>query len=333
MAALYMNYIIHYKVIFYKWFEWNVFSNFCFQIVAPSRIYALLINTANNIRNTETPLKQVKSLFSSTDYILTQLFPIHSTTKNNAALKQSSVRPFNALKFFTLSTYHKRPLILEIIRDEVNLKKTSLQKFRSEQAASLGVLLLKPPQFNMEQQGEFVSTMTNQTKSCIEMIKYVMDPPKGEKIKSKQKNVHHLQQHLDSLSDLHTSSTSAITKELYDVVKNGSVVYDRNLRCIQSSYGVPSAMTRYWIPAVMSYFIGDWTLRYVFKRKEDIIHGLEELGETAHDFVLNWIWEPVRKVYETIRLKDQRLSLLSKQGLQSDLDVSLVVTGISMVSY
>ncbi|CAO3642350.1 unnamed protein product [Mucor hiemalis] len=288
--------------------------------IAPSRIYALLINTANNIRNTETPLKQVKSLFSSTDYILTQLFPIHSTTKNNAALKQSSVRPFNALKFLTLSTYHKRPLILEIIRDEVNLKKTSLQKFRSEQAASLGVLLLKPPQFNMEQQGEFVSTMTNQTKSCIEMIKYVMDPPKDEKIKSKQKNVHHLQQHLDSLSDLHTSSTSAITKELYDVVKNGSVVYDRNLRCIQSSYGVPSAMTRYWIPAVMSYFIGDWTLRYVFKRKEDIIHGLEELGETAHDFVLNWIWEPVRKVYETIRLKDQRLSLLSKQGLQSDLD-------------
>jgi nuclear-control-of-ATPase protein 2 len=155
-----------------------------------------------------------------------------------------------------------------------------------------------------------------------------MDPPSNKKtdgLELKQKNVLHLQQHLDSMSDIHTSSASDVAMELYGVVKNWSSVYNKNLHSVQSSYGVPSALTRYWIPTVASYFVGNWAIRYGFKRKEDIIHGVEELGKTAHDFILNWIWEPVLKVYETIRLKDQRLSLLSKQGLQSDLDVSITM--------
>lgn len=293
-------------------------------IVAPSRIYLLLRNTVSNIHNTSTAIQEVKSLISSSDYVLAQLFPIHSTARastNSYTLNKN--QPFNALKFFTLSTFHNRPLVLEIIRAEVELKKKSLQKFRSEQAASLGVLLLTPPQFDHEQ-GEFVNSMANQTKSCIEMIKYVMEPPTkaSQEDLVQQKNVHHLQKHLESLSDIHSSSASDVTLELYSVVKNWSSVYNRNLRSVQSSYGTPSVMTRYWIPIVASYFAGNWAIRYGFKRKEDIIHYVEEFGKTGHDFILNWVWKPVLKVYETIRLKDQRLSILSKQGLQSDLDVS-----------
>jgi nuclear-control-of-ATPase protein 2 len=119
--------------------------------VAPTRIYHLIKNTANSVRNSSTVIEEVKSLFSSSDYVLTQLFPIHTRSKaaSSANFKQNRIQPFNALKFFTLSSYHNRPLILEIIRDEIDLKKKSLQKFRSEQAASVGVLLLTPPQFNL----------------------------------------------------------------------------------------------------------------------------------------------------------------------------------------
>lgn len=254
---------------------------------------------------------------------MSQLFPIHSITKASTNNTTNRIQPFNALKFFTLSTFHNRPLVLEIIRDEIDLKKKSLQKFRSEQAASLGVLLLTPPQFNQEQ-GDFTNSVATEARTCIEMIKYVISPLTEDSQNStlQQKNVNHLQKHLDSMSDIHSSSASDVTMELYSVVKNWSSEYNQNLQCVQSSYGIPSVMTRYWIPAVVSYFAGNWAIRYGFKRKEDIIHCIEELGKTAHDFILNWVWEPVRKVYETIRLKDQRLSILSKQGLQSDLDVS-----------
>jgi nuclear-control-of-ATPase protein 2 len=292
-------------------------------LVAPGRVYALLKNAANTIRHSSTTVQEVKSLFSSSDYVLTQLFPIHTSFSASKAntFSKNKAQPFNALNFFTLSSYHNRPLILEIIRDEVNLKKKALQRLRSEQAASLGVLVLTPPQFSKEEQeGEFVTSTASQTRSCIEMIKYVMEPQDEER--KNYKNVHHLQQHLNSMSDIHTSSASDVTMELYAVVKNWSSTYNRRLQCIQSSYGRPSFVTRYWIPAVASYFVGNWTVRYGLKRKEDIIQCFEELGKTAHDFILNWVWEPVLKVYETIRLKDQRLGILSKQGLQSDMDVS-----------
>jgi nuclear-control-of-ATPase protein 2 len=279
-----------------------------------------LKNTANQINNTSTAVEQVKSLFTSSDYVLSQLFPIHnrSINKEKNQTKKQPFKTFNAFKYFNLSSYHHRPLILEIISDEVNLKKKSLQKFRSEQAASLGVLLLTPPQF--ESDIDFASATAKETKNCIEVIKYVMgsSPDDNENI---EKNAHHLQQQLSTMNLKGTSANNA-TIELYKVAKKWSSTYNNKLQCIQSSYGTPSVITRYWIPALGSYFVGSLAIRYGFKRKDDIIHWIEELAKTAHDFVLNWIWKPVVKVYGTIRLKDQRLSLLSKEGLQSDLDVS-----------
>ncbi|KAI8644849.1 ATP synthase regulation protein NCA2-domain-containing protein [Parasitella parasitica] len=287
--------------------------------VAPHRIYSLLKNTVSQINTASSAVDQVKSLFTSSDYVLSQLFPIHGSTVGKNKEKKQSLKPFNAFKFFNLSSYHHRPLILEIISDEVSLKKKSLQQFRSEQAASLGVLLLTPPQFNSE--ADFATATAKETKNCIEVIKYVMGSSfkTADSDSSIQKNTHHLQQRLSTM-DLKGTSANDATVELYNLVRKWSSTYNGKLQCIQSSYGMPSLMTRYWIPALGSYFVGNIAIRYGFKRKNDIIHWIEEIGKTAHDFVLNWIWEPVVKVYGTIRLKDQRLSLLSKEGLQSDLD-------------
>lgn len=86
----------------------------------------------------------------------------------------------------------------------------------------------------------------------------------------------------------------------------------------------PSTVTRYWIPTVFIYFIGNTALKYVFQRKEEILAWIHELGDTAKAFAINWIWQPMLQVWDTIRLKDQRLGVLSKEGLRSDLDVRLL---------
>lgn len=216
-------------------------------------------------------------------------------------------------------------MILEILSDEISLKKKALQQYRSEQAANLGILLLTPPQFTFDEQAEFVSSMASETKQCIEMIKYIMEPSttlSTKDNKRSEKNTHHLQQQLSSMNFSNASSARDVTLQLHQVVETWSSNYHQNMQHIQSLYGTPSIWTRYWIPTLASYILGRWTFRYALERKEDIVHGIEELGKTAHDFVLNWIWEPVRKVYGTIRLKDQRLGILSKEGLQSDMDVS-----------
>jgi nuclear-control-of-ATPase protein 2 len=179
---------------------------------------------------------------------------------------------------------------------------------------------MTPPQFQYESAGtDFTQAMSKETKQCIEMIKYILKPSTHDA--TNEKNTHHLQQQLRSM-DLQRSSQE-ITRELSQLVSNWSTTYNQRLQSTQSLYGTPSVITRYWIPALASYFCGSWSIRYGFKRKEDIIHYTQEFGKTAHDFILNWIWEPMVKVYSTIRLKDQRLSLLSKEGLQGDLDVSI----------
>jgi nuclear-control-of-ATPase protein 2 len=292
---------------------------------APLRIFSLLKDTSKQISNASMAVQEVKSLFTSSDYLLSQLFPVHNKKTDQNNTRKHKLVPFNASKFFTLSTFHQRPFILEILSDEINLKKQALQQYRSEQAANLGILLLTPPQFAFGEQAEFTTSMASETKQCIEMIKYVMEPP-STLSKPSEKNAHHLQQQLSSMNLDSQSSARNVTLELHQVVKAYSSSYHQNVQRIQSLYGAPSVWTRYWIPALVSYVVGRWAISYGLERKEDIVHGIKELGKTAHDFVLNWIWEPVRKVYETIRLKDQRLSILSKEGLQSDMDVSQMLS-------
>lgn len=272
--------------------------------MAPSRVYSLLKNAVQQSKTSATAMNDMKSLFTSSDYVLSQLFPVH-----NKKLRSDQQQHF---RVFNLSSFHRRPWILEIIHDEISLKKKSLQQFRSQQAASLGVLLLTPPQF--QQESDFTAVMSQETKQCIEMMKYVLDS-------TSEKNTHHLRQQLSSMDA--TPSIQEMAVELNQLVKNWSTTYNQRLQSTQSLYGTPSQLTRYWIPVLASYICGSWAIRYGFKRKDDIIHYAEEFGKTAHDFILNWIWEPMVKVYNTIRLKDQRLSLLSKEGLQSDLNVCL----------
>lgn len=88
-----------------------------------------------------------------------------------------------------------------------------------------------------------------------------------------------------------------------------------------AQYQPPSTLVRYWIPCLVTFVAGQMTIRYVFNRKEAIIAWCQELGTTLKDFAINWIWEPVLRVWDTIRLKDERLGVLSKEGLRSDVDV------------
>lgn len=83
-------------------------------------------------------------------------------------------------------------------------------------------------------------------------------------------------------------------------------------------HGPPSRLTRYWIPSVIGYLAGNAVIRFMSGRQHDILEWLGDLGITARDFAFNWIWEPVLHVWDTIRLKDERLSVLGEEGLQND---------------
>jgi hypothetical protein len=87
-------------------------------------------------------------------------------------------------------------------------------------------------------------------------------------------------------------------------------------------YGKPSFLTRYWAPITLLYFGGNAAIKYVSQQQDNIKIWFREAIETAQDFAIHWLWEPMLKVWDTIRMKDQQLALLSKEGLRSDMEVS-----------
>lgn len=123
-----------------------------------------------------------------------------------------------------------------------------------------------------------------------------------------------------TLSDTN-DDPKAVAKQLVALLDHLDVC-STHMHQVHARYQPPSTLVRYWIPCLVTFIAGRMTIRYVFNRKEAIIAWCQELGTTLKDFAINWIWEPVLRVWDTIRLKDERLGVLSKEGLRSDVDVS-----------
>ncbi|KAI9028196.1 ATP synthase regulation protein NCA2-domain-containing protein [Phycomyces nitens] len=281
---------------------------------APARIGQLAVNTLQQVRTSQVG---IKSVLSSQTHILSSLFPVHAK-----AWTKESVR--SPIQF--LSEMSRRPLILQLIRDEIGQKKKNLEYFRSQQAARLGLLIKMTPQFTGGEGSEvqsFENVISYQTSRSVELIGCVLEPfmkeidplglgPSGDKDLKRSMGT------LQALSP-ETKDPTYYAKRLSMFLKNWKEC-EQNLDSLYQTYGPLSFVARYWIPTLALFFTGDIAIKYVFKRKEDIKQWAKEVAITGHDFIVHWIWEPVLKVWDTIRLKDQSLTLLSKEGLRSDLE-------------
>jgi nuclear-control-of-ATPase protein 2 len=117
-----------------------------------------------------------------------------------------------------------------------------------------------------------------------------------------------------------TASPVQVAQDLQRIVELQSG-YGSYLGWWKKEYGSPSNLPRHWIPALILVFGGNMALNYLCERQDDIKAWANEGMETVHGFVVNWLWEPILGVLDTIRCKDQRIGLSSKEGLKSDLQV------------
>lgn len=87
------------------------------------------------------------------------------------------------------------------------------------------------------------------------------------------------------------------------------------------TYGRPSKIVRYWLPATALLLSSTTILRIFVNRKAEIITWIQDLGSTVRDFWLNWVVEPMKKIIGTIRHdKDSEVAIMSKESLKGDRD-------------
>ncbi|CAG8824190.1 28704_t:CDS:2, partial [Racocetra persica] len=108
----------------------------------------------------------------------------------------------------------------------------------------------------------------------------------------------------------YTHLRSMITKHLPQ--------YDEHSTRIISYYGRPSVITRWWMPTILLSVVTFKVRKQI--HWEDFLNWIEDIKETTVNLWNDWVWEPVKGMWDTIRHKEKRLALMGKESLNSDLE-------------
>ncbi|KAI8344536.1 ATP synthase regulation protein NCA2-domain-containing protein [Chlamydoabsidia padenii] len=243
------------------------------------------------------------------------LFPMALRT-NTTTTTMTNERPGKTLVQVFRKLYHS-PLPLALLHDEIQQKRFVLRSFRTYQATTLGLLIKQAPRLNSSGDDRWQTTddklghVVRGTSQCIRALTSCL-------LLNKEND--------SSLLHQCSNTFSVTSSNPYQVANDLKKVVDRQptsqhyLDLWKKDYGPPSRLTRYWIPGLMIFFGGKMAVNYLFERKEDIMTWTKDGIHTIQEFLVHWLWEPSIKVLDTIRFKDQRIGLSSKEGLKSDLE-------------
>jgi hypothetical protein len=108
----------------------------------------------------------IKTLLTSSNHILASLFPMALRSEQGLHGAKSVSDIFRKL-------YHS-PLPLALLRDEIQQKKATLTSFRTQQAATLGLLIKQAPQFTTYPSQQLQVTSLDQvakgTTQCVKAL-------------------------------------------------------------------------------------------------------------------------------------------------------------------
>lgn len=225
---------------------------------------------------------------------------IESLLKPEQLFRNMFPKQQKSLRFFSI----KQNKFTQLIHEEIRQKLQQLEHYKKLQASKLGLMMKLAP---------FTTTkdVSLQSAQCIAMMKSTLgfDQVDINQVTTMQE------------AQVAESTTLDAAKGLLDIIQEWDQC-QLQIDTIRHANGPPSFITKYWIPGILGCVAGNMAVQLLTARQDDIIAWSKEIGITARDFAVNWIWEPVLQVWDTIRLKDERLSVLGKEGLRSDLDVS-----------
>ncbi|SCZ95862.1 BZ3500_MvSof-1268-A1-R1_Chr8-1g09844 [Microbotryum saponariae] len=115
------------------------------------------------------------------------------------------------------------------------------------------------------------------------------------------------------------SSAQECARALHTLLTRTMVAQAKTLETQLEQVSRPPFLTRAWpyllaVPLV-SYGIG----RTIYNSRHDLLHYARDAVDTVKRFVMDWVLEPVRGIFETVR-GEGGMSLTGKETLKSDLD-------------
>lgn len=157
---------------------------------APIRLYSLAQNTRRvlldtSFNKTASAPFGVRALLTSSDHILSSLFPMAIRNERNEPRHTHRHRPGKALVQVFRKLYNA-PLPVALIHDEIQQKRMALRSFRTYQATTLGLLIKQAPRFDDaslpdgELQTVSLTHVARGTSQCVmALTSCLLDPASG----------------------------------------------------------------------------------------------------------------------------------------------------------
>lgn len=218
-------------------------------------------------------------------------------------------------------------------RAKARMNQARLKRFREMGASGLGVLMDEALSFDLDEEGAALKAEESENsewKDVVERSVALME--------NVLRNVTALEQGVSDFEDTVFTSlgedpeissadvsegmrTSKLSKRLQHILSTHVPKHITNSQRLVTKYGRPSRLVRYWLPASMLLLSSSTILRILANRKAEIITWIRELGSTIHDFWMNWVVDPTKKVIGTIRHdKDSEVAIMSKESLKGDME-------------
>lgn len=116
-----------------------------------------------------------------------------------------------------------------------------------------------------------------------------------------------------------TLSSATLAARLQNILQTHVPEHEAASQALIAKYGRPSRVVRYWLPATALFLSSSTLLRIFVNRRAEIMAWTRDLGTTTIDFWYNWVVEPAKKVFATIRHdKDSEIAIMSKESLEGD---------------
>ncbi|KAK4146853.1 ATP synthase regulation protein NCA2-domain-containing protein [Dichotomopilus funicola] len=217
---------------------------------------------------------------------------------------------------------------VDIGRSEARHNQDRLRRLRETTATGLGVLLDEGLNFGNAEEG----SNNDEWKGLLERSVALMDmilqsvifsdlsvSEFEDKVFAGVNEDPELSIHIE---DSHPAERpAALARRLLGLLESGLPDHRVAMTDLAREHGRPSRLVRYWLPAAALLVSSSTILRILFRRQDDIINWIRDLGATSRDFWFNWVVQPVRKIIGTIRHDaNSEIAIMSRDSLKADRD-------------
>lgn len=210
-----------------------------------------------------------------------------------------------------------------IVRHDIRKKRATIRRLRETQAASLGILIGETLNFYyVEDPKAEWKRVVERAATLMENITRNVGAATSHTIEQFEELIFSEEGEYDLPSSPKTQGrTALLSLQLQKILRVDLPAQAVASTKVIASHGRPSALARYWAPAIILFFSASKTLKVLAHRQADLSVWAEDTAITIIDFWSNWVIDPVKKILGTIRHdEDSEVALMSRRSLTADME-------------